>query len=160
MKNIIKILAVVIIFIFGVYFGYALKNNASARSAAINFLPASPAPANSSPAVNEGKIKVNLMLDFGDGKVKTFNNVEIAKEGTVFDLLKTAAAENSLALDFKDYGGDLGVMIKSIDGAGADATSGKYWQYWLNNSYAKVGAAAQKLAAGDLVEWKLIKGQF
>lgn len=102
---------------------------------------------------------VNLMLDFGDGDIKAFNDIAIGDNASVFEILQKAASENSMELNYKDYGGDLGIFIESIGGKTNNFNSGYYWQYWVNGLYAKVGAGSYKLQDGDVVEWKYTKGQ-
>lgn len=100
----------------------------------------------------------SLMIDYGNGTVRTFDSVSVSAEATVFDLLKTAAEENNLALETKDYGGDLGVFIVSIDGVGEGAAD-KWWQYWINNHYGQAGVSTQGVSEGDIVVLKFVEGQ-
>jgi hypothetical protein len=53
----------------------------------------------------------------------------------------------------------MGVFITAIDGVGNNQAGDKYWQFWLNNEYSKVGASSQRLRDGDMVEWKYLAGQ-
>lgn len=103
--------------------------------------------------------KADLMLDFGDGEIRVFNDIRLANDESVFDLLKRIVEDNEIEFSFQDYGGGLGAMIELIGGRKNDFSADKYWQYWINNEYAKVGASAQTLKDGDIVEWKYIKGQ-
>ncbi len=102
---------------------------------------------------------VSLMLDFGNGNIKTFSDIAIGDNASVFEILQKVASENSIELNYKDYGGDMGVFIESINGKQNDFDSGYYWQYWVNSQYAKVGASSYKLQDRDVVEWKYVKGQ-
>lgn len=152
-KNIAKIIIIVTVFLFGYYYGQSLENNTIEEVAPV----CSPEISREGNEISE---KTSLMLDLGNGKIKTFNNIEIENNTTVFDLLKRVTSENAIDLEYKDYGGDLGVLIESIDGEGNDMKEMRYWQYWLNNEYAKTGASSQVIPDGAIVEWKLIKGQF
>lgn len=98
----------------------------------------------------------SLMIDFGDGRVRTFD--EISGE-TAFAVLKQATEDNNIALEYQDYGGDIGAFIQSINGVGSDPESDRWWQFWVNNRYSQVGASSYRLEAGDVVEFKYIKGQ-
>lgn len=109
---------------------------------------------------SEEQIKVSLMLDFGNNKIKTFNNIEFENKTTVFALLEKVTRENNINLSYKDYGSELGVLIESFGEVANNFESDHYWQYWVNNVYAQVGASNYQLKKGDVVEWKYIKGQF
>jgi len=146
MKILAKIIIVAAIFIAGFYFGTQQALSPIDDSAQINQEISS-------------QIQSSLMIDFGDGKVKTFSNVILADGTTAFDFLKKVTTENNLKLDYKDYGAEMGVFVESIDGIGNDLGSDKFWQYWINNQYSEIGASSYKLKAGDSVEWKYIKGQ-
>jgi len=105
------------------------------------------------------EIIVNLRLDFGNGNIKNYDNIKLREEKTTFDLLKRVTQENNLEFSFKEYP-DLGVFIESIDNVANDAKINKWWQYWVNEEYAKVGASNYYLKNGDLVEWKYVEAQF
>jgi len=105
------------------------------------------------------EIVVSLGLDFGEGNIKKFENIEFEKEKTVFDLLKKVTQENDLEFSYKEYS-DLGVFVESIDNVTNDIKTNKWWQYWVNGEYAQVGASLYKLKDGDIIEWKYVKAQF
>ena len=105
------------------------------------------------------EIVVSLRLDLGERNIKTFNNIQLGEEKTVFALLKKVTQENNLELSFKEYP-DLGVFIESIDKMTNDPKNNKWWQYWVNGEYGQVGASLYKLKNGDIVEWKYIGSQF
>lgn len=147
MKLLAKIIIAVAIFIAGFYVGGQQALSPS-NGGSVNTNQVAP---------QDQQIKVNLMLDFGNGQVKTYNQVALPKDSTVFDLLKKVTAENSFNLNSKDYGGELGVFIQGI--GGVSNSRDKFWQYWINNEYSQVGASSYQLKNGDLVEWKYIKGQ-
>lgn len=153
MKLIAKIIIIVAIFFAGFYFG---QNQALAPTK--SFLPFD-LNNNDSIPVKPEEIKVNLMFDFGTGEVKTFNQVSLAQGATIFDLLKKVTAENNIKFEYQDYGQKLGIFVKSINGVGDSSSGNKFWQYWVNNQYAQIGASGYQLKNGDLVEWKYIKGQ-
>ncbi len=101
----------------------------------------------------------SLMIDYGNGKLDTFTNLSIPKQAKVFDLLKSAVATKNIKLEYKDYGGDLGVFIESIHGIGKNTAGQKWWQYWVNNSYSYVGVSGYEVKPGDVIELKFIEGQ-
>ena len=151
MKLVAKIIIVITVFLAGIYVGQLYFKT--------------PCVFNEEPVteigleVVEEKISASLMLDFGNGEISTFNNVLLNKNATVFDLLQEATTENNVELKYKDFGGELGVMVEEIGEAANDFDNDSWWQYWVNNEYAKVGASNQALQNGDVVEWKFVKGQ-
>jgi len=151
-KIISKLIIALAIFFVGFYFGG--QQALSPADGLANFI--------NTPFANlaNNEIKVSLMLDFGGGELKTFNNLSLPKNATVFDLLKKVGTENNLELNSKDFGGDLGVLIEGIGDKINDTKQNIYWQYWVNNNYAQVGAGAYQLKNNDIVEWKYTKGQF
>ncbi|MFA6322105.1 MAG: DUF4430 domain-containing protein [Candidatus Buchananbacteria bacterium] len=102
---------------------------------------------------------VSLIIDFGSGQKKSFSVPAISEKTTVFNLLQAVLSKNKIDLGFKDYGGDMGVMIESIDSIKNNGQAGRYWQYWVNGRYASLGASSNYIKAGDLVEWKYVKQQ-
>lgn len=148
MKILAKIIIVVAIFFVGFYIG---QQQATAPGLFNNQLETL--------EQSQEQIKVSLMLDFGNGEIKTFDNVQAKKGSSVFELLEKITSENEVELQYKDYGGDLGVFIESIGGAISDFEADRYWQFWVNNEYAQVGASNHELSDGDVVEWKYAKGQ-
>ena len=102
---------------------------------------------------------VSLMLDYGNGTVKTLNDIPWNASSTVFEVLKKLDEEKKIALTYKDYGGELGVFIEAIDGKKGDTKANTWWQYWVNNRYSTMGVSNNMLKAGDIVEFKLTKEQ-
>ena len=149
MKFLAKIIIIVFVFLAGFYFGQQYTGTVDLQN-------------NDSGAVEQDKeqASVSLMLDFGDGRIKTFSNIAVDDNATVFELLEKITAENNLELKYKDYGGDMGAMIESIGEPASDSMADSYWQFWVNNEYALIGASNYHLQDGDVVEWKYIKGQF
>lgn len=106
------------------------------------------------------KIYVSLMVDFQDGNIVTCNDQELVEKKTVFDLLEICSkdTENLFELVY-DVHPEWGVFIKRI-GDKENGESGKYWQYWVNNEHAQVGAGQYQLKNRDVVEWKFFASQF
>jgi hypothetical protein len=102
------------------------------------------------------EIVVSLRLEFGNGNIRTFNDIKLEKGKTVFDLLKKVTQENNMELSFKEYP-DLGVFIESIDKVTNDPKNNKWWQYWVNGEYGQAGASNFILKDGDLVKWKYVE---
>jgi hypothetical protein len=146
MKLILKIGIIIIIFFAGFWIG---QKQALA-----------PTDGQTDPVLeNKQRIVANLVIDFGGGRILNSNPVSMPTGASVFDLLKIAAADKNLKLEYKDYGGDLGVFVESIDQVANDPASGIYWQYWVNNEFAKIGASSYKLKGGETVAWKYVKSQ-
>lgn len=98
----------------------------------------------------------SLMIDYGDGRVNTYEDL---LGTTAFDVVRQAADKNGFDLKYKDYGGELGVFIESINGVGADPSGKKWWQFWVNNTYSNVGASSHTIQPNDVIEFKYIQGQ-
>jgi hypothetical protein len=102
---------------------------------------------------------VHLMIDYGNGTVKTYNDVSVAYSDTVFTVLKAVADKNNIDLEYKDYAGDMGVFLESINAIGKDSTGKKWWQFWVNGVYSQVGVSSYKVQAGDSIELKFTQEQ-
>lgn len=149
MKFLAKIIIVIAIFLAGFYVSeqYGAKPDLTDNAPAVE-------------EQNNEQIKVNLMLDFGNGEIKTFNDAIVYKDSaSVFQLLEKTTQENNIEFKYKDYGGEMGAMIESIGGEISNFEADQWWQYWVNNRYSQVGASNYQLQDGDVVEWKHVKGQ-
>ncbi len=49
----------------------------------------------------------------------------------------------------------MGDLITQI-GDRVNGTGGNYWQYWVNNNYASVGADSYIVKGRDVIEWKFM----
>ncbi len=98
------------------------------------------------------------MVDFENGKVTTLSAIPWHQGMTAFDALKYVADKQSMKLEYKDYGGDMGVFIQSINGI-KDPKNKAWWQFWVNNAYSQKGASSTPLKSGDNIEWKLLAAQ-
>lgn len=149
MKFLAKIIIIAAVFLAGFYFGQQYTETPNLLN-----------DKSETAEQNKEQINASLMLDFGDGRVKTFNNIAVNDNSTIFELLEKITAENNLEFKYKDYGSDMGAMIELIGESASDSKSDRYWQFWVNNEYALIGASNYRLQDGDVVEWKYIKGQF
>src|SRR3989338_352957 len=143
MKLLFKLIILAAVFYLGFYFG-ANQALATTTQLADQLI---------------GLQSVSLMVDYGNDVVSVYNDTKLEPNQTVFDLLRLVASQNNLEFSTKDFGGELGVFIESIGGIENNSISDHWWQYWVNNQYAKIGASQYRLSAGDIVEWKFIKGQ-
>ncbi len=87
---------------------------------------------------------LTLIIDFGNGTVLTFYNVE----GN--NVLEVTNATVKVQSDW--YGNS--VFVTSIEGVSSDAESGLWWQYWVNNELAPVAANNFLVQDGDVISWK------
>jgi len=99
-----------------------------------------------------------LVLRFSDTDVREIQNLTSQEGQTVLDLLAKTAQENELIFKTQDYG-DLGKLVTQI-GDKINGQNNKYWQYWVNGEFAKVGAGQYQLKAGDRIEWKFTEQNF
>ena len=148
MKLIAKIIIVGAIFFAGFYFGQQQAWSPSNGGFLLN---------NREPAA---EIQARLTIAAGDSEPLIFDNITLANKATAFDLLKKVTEENNIELGYKDYGGELGVLVESIDGVKNDTGANTYWQYWVNGEFAQVGASSYVLADGDKVEWRYATSEF
>ena len=107
---------------------------------------------------NEQAQSVSLMIDYGEGDITSFLNIPLEEGESLFDVVKSTTEENNIPLGFKDFGGELGVFIESINGV-PDGTSSKWWQYFVDNKYGEIGVSSYIVKPGDVIEFKFIKGQ-
>lgn len=99
----------------------------------------------------------SLMIDYGDGTIETYHRITIAPHETLFDMTRRVAQDEGLAFAYKNYAG-LGSFVSQI-GPAREMAQDVYWQYWVNNVYAQVGADSYEVAPGDVVLWKLTKSK-
>ncbi|OGY59198.1 MAG: hypothetical protein A3F24_01665 [Candidatus Colwellbacteria bacterium RIFCSPHIGHO2_12_FULL_44_17] len=101
--------------------------------------------------------KVSVMVDYGNGKINVYTGNIEKEDETLFELTQNIAEKNEVGFEYTEFP-DLGVLIEKI-GTEKNGTDQKYWQYWANNEYAKVGADMYKVKSGDIIEWKFVNQQ-
>jgi len=94
----------------------------------------------------------SLMVDFGDGKLETFQDVSFGEQETLFLAMQKKLGEEKIDFGFKEYEG-LGTLITKI-GEKENGTGNEYWQYWVNNRHADVGADQYLVRPGNVILWK------
>ncbi|TAL19235.1 DUF4430 domain-containing protein [Patescibacteria group bacterium] len=141
----------ILVLIVGFLLGWGFAPAPAARPLA----PANtPAGSNQLSEVQKAKT-VSVMLDFGDGTVRTFTDIDVSGTKTVFDLLKSLSESGKGFVFSYQPPGQYGVMVEQI-GNKKNGDEGKYWMFWMNNRLAEVAADRQSVAVGDVIEWKFI----
>ena len=100
---------------------------------------------------------VNLMIDYGNGTIKTWNTVSWHEAMSIQNLLETIAGAKGIVFLSKDISGKS--TVESIDGIANDSKTNMRWQYWVNNNYEPRIASKYYLKPGDMVMWKYVKEQ-
>jgi hypothetical protein len=93
---------------------------------------------------------VSVHLDFGDGKILTYNNIP-AK--TAFEALQKVTNQDSITLKTKQY--DFGIFVESI--GEKSNTKDLSWSFYVNGTLANKASDKYDLLSGDRVEWKYVK---
>lgn len=107
------------------------------------------------PAVAETKpLAVSVIIDANDGTPLVSPEIAWEEGLTAFRALQKFSEQAAFAIDYKDYGGDLGVFVQAIHGKN-DPDGKKWWQFWVNGKYAVKGSSVTALRPGDSVFWKL-----
>jgi hypothetical protein len=96
---------------------------------------------------------VSVIIDGDDGPVAV-PDVAWEEGMTVFKALQKSAEKAAFNLEYKDYGGDMGVFITSINGQDG-ANKQAWWQFWVDGNYADKGASVYMLPPGASVYWTL-----
>ena len=76
---------------------------------------------------NSISLKVNILLDYGNGTRVWYNNTVLPLGSTAFNATCSIAD-----VDKEDWGGDLGILVTSINGVANDGPYG--WCYWYRDS--------------------------
>jgi hypothetical protein len=96
------------------------------------------------------KFEVGLSVDFGNGKVTNYGNIEINEGGTAYSVLVKKMSETDTKVTTKAY--DIGIMVESINGYAASSES--FWVFSVNGKNSDVAADKYILKQGDSVVWK------
>jgi len=68
-------------------------------------------------------LKVNILLSYGNGTKIWYNNTALPLGSTAFTAILAVAD-----IKYTDYGGELGILVTSINGLTNNSTHG--WLYW------------------------------
>ena len=129
-----------------------------------------PAPSTTSPGLEENqgsaavektitsmesevaKQAVSLVVE--NGADKTTVLVPVAGTASVAEVMQTAAAENKITMEYKDYGAAMGILIESINNIANNSGQKRYWYLYVNGQLSPVGASQAQVEAGDVITWK------
>ena len=101
---------------------------------------------------NEGD-GIVLIVDYNNGSKKFVENITVIPDNnTVFDVLLAFCD-----VEYTEYPGG-SVFIDAIDGI--ENKDPNYWQYWVNDEYAPVGASSYHLNDEDEIEWIYGKSKY
>jgi hypothetical protein len=101
---------------------------------------------------------VNLMVNYGNGKTRTWNTVSHHEAMSVLNLLEEVAGTKNIVLQTGMDGNGKPVVV-SIDGVTNDDKAGLAWHYWVNNVYEPRPANKYYLKPGDIIVWSYGKGE-
>jgi hypothetical protein len=128
----------------GFFFGFLWGRGATPLSAS---LPSTPANYTAQPTAS-------LMLDYGDGHVRTYADIATQNGETMIQLLEKQTKTAKIPFKVKKFDG-LGTLVETID-TKTNGDEGKYWQYWVNNVAISYGADVYLVKPGDVIEWKFL----
>lgn|SRR3990167_4260316 len=96
-------------------------------------------------------VEIKVTVDYaGDAKKEAeTKSVDFQEGQTAWDYLKLAVGEENV--EYKDYGGNLGIFIQSINEV--KPSGNKFWLFKVNGDGAKVGASSYIVKEGDKIEF-------
>lgn len=101
---------------------------------------------------------VNLMIDYGNGTVTTWNTISWHEAMSILSLVETVTAAEAIPLLTRETK-EGHHAVDSINGFTNDAAANTRWQYWVNNTYEPRVASKYYLKPGDIVVWKYVVEQ-
>jgi hypothetical protein len=97
--------------------------------------------------------QVTISIATDDTSTPAVFGLDYTAEKNLFIYLQLLEARGDITMQYKDYGGEMGVFIQKINNAGDDG-SNKWWQYWINGKYANVGVSGYMPAKNDSIEFR------
>ena len=97
---------------------------------------------------------VRLVVDYGDGVIKTITGLPWAKGSTVLDVMN-AAKDRPHGISFSYTGSGASAFLTRIDDIANEGGAKKNWQLWVNTSYADRGFGVYEVQPLDVVFWRL-----
>ena len=97
---------------------------------------------------------VRLVVDYGDGVIKTITGLPWAKGSTVLDVMN-AAKDRPHGITFSYSGSGASALLTRIDDvANEGGGAKKNWQLWVNTSYAERSFGVYEVQPLDVVFWR------
>jgi hypothetical protein len=97
---------------------------------------------------------VRLVVDYGDGVIKTITALPWSKGSTVLDVMN-AAKDHPHGITFSYTGSGASAFLTRIDGVANEGGGGrKNWQLWVNTSYADRSFGVYEVQPLDVVFWR------
>lgn len=87
---------------------------------------------------------ITLIVDYGDGNIKKWEDIEVDKGDTVFDVL-----QEYCDVEYEDYG-DKGVLVTSIDGYENGEDN---WFYGVNGEKIGYSCSKYELDDDEVINW-------
>jgi hypothetical protein len=99
---------------------------------------------------------LNLRISFtSDESTDKIISVDFIQGESLAKILRSALEDKKLNLVTKNFGGPMGEFVDSINGS--KNTKDRWWQYWINGKYAKVGISNYFPKNGDNILFKLVE---
>jgi Domain of unknown function (DUF4430) len=96
---------------------------------------------------------VRLVVDYGDGVIKTITGLPWAKGRTVLDVMN-AAKSRPHGINFSYSGSGASAFLTRIDDVANEGGSKKNWQLWVNTSYVDKSFGVYEVQPLDVVLWR------
>jgi hypothetical protein len=107
-------------------------------------------------AIDRGQAQsstVRLVIDYGDGVIKTITGLPWAKGSTVLDVMN-AAKNRPHGISFTYTGSGASAFLTGIDEAANEGGGKKNWQLWVNTRYADKSFGIYEVQPLDVVFWR------
>jgi hypothetical protein len=96
---------------------------------------------------------IRLVVDYGDGVIKTVTGLPWSKGSTVLDVMNAAKAHPH-GITFSYTGSGDAAFLTRIDDIPNEGGGGKSWQLWVNTAYADRSFGVYEVQAFDVVYWR------
>ena len=98
---------------------------------------------------------VRLVIDYGDGVIKTITALPWAKGSTVLDVMN-AAKSRPHGISFTYTGSGASAFLTAIDEVANEGGGGskKNWQLWVNTRYADKSFGIYEVQPLDVIFWR------
>jgi hypothetical protein len=130
-------------------------NRLTRRAAAILLAAMLLAIAAASDQAHAQSANVRLVVDYGDGVIKTITDLPWAKGSTVLDVMN-AAKDRPHGISFSYSGSGASTFLTRIDDVANEGGGGakKNWQLWVNTNYADRSFGVYEVQPLDVVFWR------